>query len=106
MSKKRITVDFTRRLPDLKEKSLVPPDLYSYGSCGVLPGKCHWFSTFPKEKPRGYIGFFWGIDFSKNIMYISPQNSEADLRVITKDLIYFILKENKIEQYVQKYITE
>ncbi len=99
MKKKKIKIDLTRILPDLRDQSQVPSDLEDFGSCGLFEDKYFWFSTFPKEKPLGYVGFNWGRSASTGRIYISAQECQEDMMKITVSFIIFIIKRNNIELY-------
>ena len=69
-----LTVDLTRRLPDVDCIDQVPPDIERFGRFALLHNGALWFGELnTSHPPTTENGFYWAI--SENRLYISPRGS-------------------------------
>ena len=67
-----LTVDLSRRLPDINRYDSVPTDFERYGRCAVLRNGAFWFGEENTSHPSStQEGFYWAI--SGNVLFFSPR---------------------------------
>ena len=72
-----LTVDLTRRLPDVDRAGAIPSDIEDYGRFGILRSVSLWFGSVRSSHPATtLVGFYWAI--SNKRMYISPRGSNVE----------------------------
>lgn len=91
LKKKRVlTIDLSKRLPDINSYTNVPEDLERYGRCAILRSGAFWFGEVKSSHPPSTLeGFYWAI--SKDVLYFSPRGAAYRWKeFITDNLIRFI----------------
>jgi len=85
-----LTVDLSKRLPDINKYSTVPKDLERYGRCAILRNGSFWFGEVnTSHPPSTQEGFYWAIYGS--VLYFSPRGSLYNWEEkITDELIRFV----------------
>lgn len=69
-----LTVDLTRRLPDIDRAEDVPQDLERFGRFAILRGGGFWFGEVNSSHPQSTEnGFYWGL--ARGTLFISPRGS-------------------------------
>ncbi|TVQ36067.1 MAG: hypothetical protein EA384_15115 [Spirochaetaceae bacterium] len=69
-----LTVNLTRRLPDIGQLELMPEDIEHYGRLAILKSGILWFGDIHSSHPgTAQACFYWAVGGST--LYISPDGS-------------------------------
>ncbi len=92
MSEKILTVDLSRRLPDIDSYDSLPPEYDDYGRFAVLRTGALWNGPITSSHPpTTRDGFYWAL--SGDTLYLSPRGSTMGWpEIMTKELIRWIAR--------------
>jgi len=93
---KTITINFTKRLPDINKYSQLPAEYTDYGRFAITHNSKLWFAGISSSHPQDTKdGFYWAI--SGNTIFISPRGSTLNFPdIIGADIIEWLLMKLKI----------
>ena len=99
-----LTIDLTRRLPDINKYNNIPEDLERYGRCAILRSGSFWYGEVNSSHPPSTQEvFYWAI--SGNILYFSPRGSAYRWEEnITDELIRFVSVKTGLKRKFNKFI--
>ncbi len=92
-----ITINFTKRLPDINKQSQLPSDYSDYGRFAITNKGNLWFAGISSSHPPDTKdGFYWAL--SGNTIFISPRGSTFGFpEIIGNDIIEFLLDKLRIK---------
>ena len=88
--KRVLTINLSRRLPDINNYNAIPEDLEKYGRCAILRSGALWFGAEnTSHPPSTQEGFYWAI--AGDVLYLSPRGAAYRWEeFITDDIIRFV----------------
>ena len=99
-----LTVDLTRRLPDIDVLASVPDDVQQYGRFAILQSGMLWFGDVHSSHPgTSQARFYWAM--GEKTLYISPDGSTLGWHdLINAKTVKFIAAQLKLRKYF-RYFT-
>jgi hypothetical protein len=88
---KSITIDLSVRLPDINSYRDLPAWFSDYGRFGILKNGSYWFAGIQSSHPAVLAGFYWALNETGDVLYLSPRGAMNDSLYLTEDLIGFVM---------------
>ena len=98
-----LTVDLSRRLPDIDRAADIPKDLEDYGRCAVLRNGALWFAPVKSSHPASTReGFYWAL--KADTLYISPRGAAWRWTdYLTPEFINYLFEKLKLNRRFNRY---
>ena len=92
MTKHILTIDLTRRLPDIDSYDSLPAEYEEYGRFAVLRNGTYWSAPImSSHPPTTKDGFYWAV--IGDTLYLSPRGTTMGWpEIMTDDLIRWIAR--------------
>jgi hypothetical protein len=99
-----LTVNLSRRLPDIDQLASLPDDLEYYGRFAILKSGILWFGDIHSSHPGTSLArFYWAV--GNRTLFISPDGSTLGWQdLINAKTVKFIASQLKLRKYY-RYFT-
>jgi hypothetical protein len=98
-----LTIDLTRRLPDINKRVQLPREYDDYGRFAILNDGTYWNASLDSIHPQNTRdGFYWAMD--GGTLFLSPRGSAMNWPAIINDhLVLWLLRRLGLDSYYGSY---